>query len=133
LVLPWRVRRHWSKAQGSTQRDPELATAEPQYLPATLRRVGLELARICERFSPHCYAIDAWQLGYGRAKDSEDGRHYDYDTPTLNTIMSLMVNAVGTLLPPPPPVPAHAAGHAGQQSATGCCGVRQACASSSGT
>ena len=128
LVLPWRVRRHWSKAQGSTQRDPELATAEPQYAPKTLRNIGLELTRMCERFAPHCYALDAWQLSYLRAKDSEDGRHFDFDTPTLNTIMSLMINAVGALVPPSENTANTLTSPTGQrqghQSAAGCCGIR---------
>lgn len=126
LVLPWRVRRHWSKAQGSTQRDPELATAEPQYVPRTLRNIGLELTRMCQRFAPHCYTLDAWQLSYDRAKDSEDGRHFDYDTPTLNTIMSLMVNAVGMLVPPGGTAANALASTTEQRQGhgTGCCGIR---------
>ena len=129
VVLPWRVRRHWSKPQGSTQRDPELATAEPQYAPKTLRKIGLELTRICERFAPHCYALDAWQLSYLRAKDSEDGRHFDFDTPTLNTIMSLMINAVGMLVPPSGNTGANIltspkGQRPGHRSADGCCGIR---------
>jgi hypothetical protein len=126
LVLPWRVRRHWSKAQGSTQRDPDLATAEPQYVPNTLRSIGLELARMCQRFAPHCYTLDAWQLSYGRAKDSEDGRHFDFDTPTLNTIMSLMVNAVGLLVPPGGTGANALTSTTGQRQGhgTSCCGMR---------
>ena len=120
LVLPWRVRRHWSKASGTTQYDSQLASAEPQYVAETLREVGLEMAAMCERFAPYCYALDAWQLSYGRAKDSEDGRHFDYDTPTLNTIMALLTNAVGMQVPPR----VADRGVAAKAVAVGCCGVR---------
>ena len=113
----------WTCYRQGTQHDPELLSAEPEYAPATLRQIGETMAAMCARFAPHCYALDAWQLTFGRPSDSEDGRvsaaasrrqlaahalaecvsgcrqHFDYDTPALNTILSLLVNAVGVSLP----------------------------------
>jgi hypothetical protein len=60
---------------------------------------GLCLLRLLRR-TTGCFALDPWQLAYGRAKDSSDGRHYDYDTPTLNTISALLINSLSLLLAP---------------------------------
>ena len=64
----------WTCYRQGTQHDPELLSAEPEYAPAKLRQIGETMAAMCARFAPHCYALDAWQLTFGRPSDSEDGR-----------------------------------------------------------
>ena len=58
-----------------------------------------------------CFVVDGWDLAYERAGDSEDGRHYRYDSPTANTLLSLFVSGLGAL--------------AAQNPEVRCCGVQQ--------
>eukprot|EP01050_Picozoa_sp_SAG11_P016964 SAG11_NODE_2382_length_3425_cov_2.571257_1_plen_118_part_00 len=57
-----------------------------------------------------CFTLDGWDLAFQRAEDSVDGRHYGYDSPTLNALNALFVSALGALT--------------SQGSQAECCGVR---------